>query len=142
MPTKSGMICTSGLGDASEPGTRRARIVGVWRAVALLEGTYLGHRETGSCVFSKIWYGESWGQMKNADGELSQHKNTRVPSEPRYELRKRNHSQKQQKSIILLIHEFEKLSINEMDAEDLSKILKESVDPKGIIFPPPSQSLY
>ena len=28
-----------------------------------------------------------------SDGELSQHKNTRVPSEPRYELRKRTHSQ-------------------------------------------------
>ena len=27
------------------------------------------------------------------DGELSHHMNTRVPSEPRYDLRKRNHSQ-------------------------------------------------
>ena len=67
--------------------------------------------------------------------------NTRVPSEPRYELRKRNHSQKQQKSILLLIHKFEKLSIHEMNEEDLSKKLKESVDPKGIIFPP-SPHLY
>ena len=70
------------------------------------------------------------------DGELSQHKNTRVPSEPRYELRKRIHSQNQQKSILLLIHKFEKLSIHERNEEDLSKTLKESVDSKGIIFPP------
>ena len=68
------------------------------------------------------------------DGELSQHKNTRVPSEPRYELRKKTHSQKQQNSILLLIHKFEKLSIHEMNEEDLSKTLKESVDPKGIIY--------
>ena len=68
------------------------------------------------------------------DGELSQHNNTRVPSEPRYELRKRNHSQKQQKSILLLIHKFEKLSIHERNEEDLSKTLKESVDSKGTIF--------
>ena len=63
------------------------------------------------------------------DGKLFQHKDTRVPSEPRYELRKRTHSQKQQKSIDgelfqnmntrvpnelipLLIHEFEKISIH------------------------------
>ena len=71
------------------------------------------------------------------DGELSQHKNPRVSSEPRYELRKRNHSQQQQNNILLLIHKFEKLSIHEMNEEGLSKILKESIDPKGIIFPPP-----
>ena len=71
------------------------------------------------------------------DGELSQHKNTRVPSELRYELRKITHSQQQQNGILLLIHKFEKLSIHEMKEEDLSKTLKESVDPKGIIFPPP-----
>ena len=71
-----------------------------------------------------------------SDGELSQHKNTSVPSEPRYELRKRNHSQKQQKSILLLMHKFEKLSIHERNEENLSKTLKESVDSKGIIFPP------
>ena len=70
------------------------------------------------------------------DGESSQHKNIRVPSDSRYELRKRNHSQQQQ-NIILLIHKFEKLSIHEMNEEGLSKTLKESVDPKGIIFPPP-----
>ena len=71
------------------------------------------------------------------DGELSQHKNIRVPSEPRYELRKRNHSQQQQNTILLLIHKFEKLSIHEMNDEGLSKTLKVSVDPKGIIFSPP-----
>ena len=59
MPTKFPVICTSRLGDASEPGACRARIVGVWRAMALLEGTSLGHRETGLCIFSKIWCGES-----------------------------------------------------------------------------------
>ena len=74
--------------------------------------------------------------MSSSDGELSQHKNTRVPSEPRYELRKRNYSQKQQKSILLFIHTFEKLSIHERNEEDLSKTLKESVNSKGIIFPP------
>ena len=63
--------------------------------------------------------------------------NIGVPSEPRYELRKRNHSQQQQNGILLLIHKFEKLFIHEMNDESLSKILKESVDPKGIIFPPP-----
>ena len=72
---------------------------------------------------------------KLLDGKLSHHMNTRVPSEPRYELRKRNHSQ--QNGILLLIHNFEKLTIHEMKEEDLSKTLKESVDPKGIIFPPP-----
>ena len=76
------------------------------------------------------------------DGELSQHKNTRVPSEPRYELRKRNHSQNQQKRILLLIHKYEKLYIHEMNEEDLSKTFKESVDPKGIIFPPPPPNFY
>ena len=62
--------------------------------------------------------------------------NTRFPSEPRYDLRKRNHSQQQQNGI-LLIHKFEKLSIHEMNEGSLSKKLKESVDQKGITFPPP-----
>ena len=66
MPTKFRAICTSGLGDASEPGVCRARIVGVWRAVALSEGTSLRHRETGSCISSEIWYGGRWGRMRNA----------------------------------------------------------------------------
>ena len=61
--------------------------------------------------------------------------NTRVPSEPRYDLRKRSHSQQQQDTILLLIHKFEKLTIHEMNEEDLSKTLKKSVDSKGIIFP-------
>ena len=63
--------------------------------------------------------------------------NTRVLSEPRYDLRKRNHSKKQQNGILLLIKKFEKLSIHEMNEGSLSKILKESVYPKGITFPPP-----
>ena len=63
--------------------------------------------------------------------------NTRVPSELRYDLRKRNHSQQEQNGILLLIHKFEKLTIHEMKEEDLSKIFKESLDQKGIIFPPP-----
>ena len=67
--------------------------------------------------------------IKPSDGELSQHMNTRVPSEPRYELRKRNHSQQQQNIILLHIHKFEKLSIHEMNEESISKTLKESVDP-------------
>ena len=62
--------------------------------------------------------------------------NTRVPSEPRYDLRKRNHSQQQQNGILLLIHKFEKLFIHEMNEGSLSKTLKESVDPKGITSPP------
>ena len=62
--------------------------------------------------------------------------NTKVPSEPRYALRKRNHFQQQQNTILLLIHKFEKLTIHEMNEEDLPKTLKESVDSKGIIFPP------
>ena len=73
-----------------------------------------------------------------SDGELSHHMNTRVPSEPRYELRKINHSQKQHNTILLLIHKFEKLSIHYMNEEGIFKTLKESVDPKGIIFPSPS----
>ena len=60
----------------------------------------------------------------------------RVPSEPRYGLRKRTHSHQQQNNMILLIHKFEKLSIHEMTEEYLSKKLKESVDLKGISFPP------
>ena len=63
--------------------------------------------------------------------------NTRVPSEPKYELRKRNHSQQKQNTILHLIHKFEKLSMHSMNEESLSKTLKESVDPKEIIFPPP-----
>ena len=71
------------------------------------------------------------------DGELSHHMNTRVQNEPRNDLRKRNHSQQQKNGILLLIHKFEKLCIHEMNEGGLSKTLKESVDLKGIIFPPP-----
>ena len=58
--------------------------------------------------------------------------NTKVPSDPRYDLRKKNHSQQQQNGILLLIHKFEKLSFHEMNEESLYKTLKESVNPKGI----------
>ena len=64
--------------------------------------------------------------------------NTRVPSEPIYDLRKINHSQQQQNGILLLIHKFEKLSIHEMNEGSISKTLKESVDQTGITFPSPS----
>ena len=70
------------------------------------------------------------------DGESFQHKDTRVPSEPRYELRKITHSQQQENSVILLIHKFEKLSIHEMNEENLSKKIKESVDSSRLSFPP------
>ena len=73
---------------------------------------------------------------RNHDGEYSQNMNTRVPSDSRYTLRKRTHPQLQQHTILLLIHKFEKLTIHEVSKEDLSSSLKESVDPKGIIFPP------
>ena len=62
--------------------------------------------------------------------------NTRVPSELRYDLRKRSHSHQQQDTILFIIHKFEKLTIHEVNEEDLSKTLKESIDSKGIIFPP------
>ena len=73
---------------------------------------------------------------KSTNGESFQHKDARVLSEPRYELRKRNHSQQQQNSMLLLIHKFEKLSIHEMNEENLSKKIKESVDPRELSFPP------
>ena len=70
------------------------------------------------------------------DGELSQEKNTRVPVEPRYALRKRNHPQLKQHAILFLTQKFEKLTIHEVSEEYLSKPLKESEDPMGINFPP------
>ena len=70
------------------------------------------------------------------DGESFQHKDTRVPSEPRYDLRKRTNSQQQQIRRLLLIHKFEKLSIHEKNEEKLSKKIKEGVDPRGLSFPP------
>ena len=69
------------------------------------------------------------------DGELSEEKNTRIPIEPRYALRKRNHPQLQQHAILFLTQQFEKLTIHEVSKEDLSKPIKESVDPMGINFP-------
>ena len=56
------------LGDASEPGAGRGRVVHVrdiWRAVALSEGTFLQRREIGSWIFSEILYGGSWGWMRS-----------------------------------------------------------------------------
>ena len=66
MPTKFCAICTSGLGDALEPGACCARIVGGWRVGVMSEGTSLGHKENSSCVFRKSWYGESCGRMRKA----------------------------------------------------------------------------
>ena len=45
-------------------------------------------------------------------------------SEPRYDLRKRIKSKEQQNSVLLLIQKFEKLSIHEMNEENLSKKIK------------------
>ena len=70
------------------------------------------------------------------DGELSQEKNTIILIEPRYALRKRTHPQLQQHAILFLTQQFEKLTIHEVSKEDLSKPIKESVDPMGINFPP------
>ena len=50
--------------------------------------------------------------LGGVDGELSKDMNTRVQSEPRYNLRKRNPSQVQQSTLLLLPHEFEKLTIH------------------------------
>ena len=58
-----------------------------------------------------------------------------VPSEPRYDLRKRTNSKEQKNSMLLLIQKFEKLSIHEMNEENLSKERKERVDPRGLRFP-------
>ena len=77
-----------------------------------------------------------------SNGESFQHKDTRVPSEPRYDLRKRIKSKEQQNSVLLLIQKFEKLSIHEMNEENLSKKIKESVDPMGLSFPPFSVILW
>ena len=72
----------------------------------------------------------------HGDGEFSQDKNTRVPMESRYALRKRTHPQLQQHVILFLIQKLEKLTIHEVSEKDLSKSLKESEDPMGITFPP------
>ena len=70
------------------------------------------------------------------DGEFPQDKNTRVPMEPTYALRKRTHPQLQQHAILFLIQKFEKLTIHEVSEKDQSKSLKESEDPMGITSPP------
>ena len=61
------------------------------------------------CVFKVIMTSFS---PSHYDGELFQNMNTRVLSEPRYNLRKRSHPQQQQETILLLTHEFEKLTIH------------------------------
>ena len=75
-------------------------------------------------------------QVRSFDREFSQDKNTRVPMEPRYALRKRTHPQLQQHAILFLIQKFEKLTIHEVSEKDLSKSLKESEDPMWITSPP------
>ena len=70
------------------------------------------------------------------DEDSHQQMNMRPSSEPRYNLRKRTHPQLQQHAILFLSKKFEKLTIHEVSDEDLSKPLKESVDPMGITFPP------
>ena len=74
--------------------------------------------------------------LNGNDGEYSQDTNTRVPSEPRYTLRKITHPQLQQHALLFLIQKFEKLTIHEVSEKDLSKSLKESEDLMGITFPP------
>ena len=44
---------------------RRARSWDIWRALALSEGTSLGHKEIGLCVFSETLYGGSCGGMRS-----------------------------------------------------------------------------
>ena len=51
--------------------------------------------------------------------------NTRVSSEPRYELRKINHYQQQKNTILLLSHKFEKLSIHDELRKPLLNIERE-----------------
>ena len=66
------------------------------------------------------------------DGESLQHKDTRVPSEPRYDLRKRTNSKEQKQNMLLLIHKFEKLSIHEMN----EKTPSQKTSTRGLSFPP------
>ena len=69
------------------------------------------------------------------NGESFQHKDTRVPGKPRYDIRKRTNSKEQKNSMLLLIQKFEKLLIHEKNEENLSKKRKEGVDPRGLRFP-------
>ena len=71
---------------------------------------------------------------KPNDGESFQPKDTKVPSEPRYDLRKRSKSKEQQNSVLFLIQKFENLSIHDMNEEILSKNIKERVDSRGLRF--------
>ena len=73
---------------------------------------------------------------REIDEDSHQQMNMRPTSEPRYNLRKRTHPQLQQHAILFLSKKFEKLTIHEVSDKDLSKSLKESVDPMGITSPP------
>ena len=73
--------------------------------------------------------------LNDFDEDSLQQMNTRPPWEPRYNLRKRTHPQLQQRAILFLRKEFEKLTIHEVSDKDLSKSIKESEDPMGITFP-------
>ena len=83
----------------------------------------------------KFWRSHNQGFMSHNDGDSLQQMNTRPPLEPRYNLRNITHPQLQKHAILFLIKEFEKLTIHELSEKDLSKSLKESEDPMGIIFP-------
>ena len=63
--------------------------------------------------------------VSTPNGESFEHKDTRVPNEPRHDLRKKTNSKEQQNSMLLLIQIFLKLSIHEKNEEDLSKKRKE-----------------
>ena len=63
--------------------------------------------------------------------ESFQHKDTRIPSEPRYDIRKRTNSKEQQNSMLLLIQKFEEISIHDMNEDNLSKTKKQESRSKG-----------
>ena len=70
-----------------------------------------GGGEFGLSVILKLLISNFLFTKIRCGGELFQNMNTRVPSEPSYNLRKRSHPQQQQDTILLLIHQFEKLTI-------------------------------
>ena len=81
-----------------------------------------------SDLFSNMKVTSSEMKSSNPGGMMQNYfrnMNTRVLSEPILLL------------LLFLIHQLENLSIYEMDEEELSKYLNESVDLKEIIFPPP-----
>ena len=68
MPKKFCAICRSDMGDASEQGTCRGRVVHVRGTFGALwhcrRGPLWDMSETPSCVFREILYGGSWGGMR------------------------------------------------------------------------------